>query len=55
MKLLLTCEKLGLKNQILYSEQSSVIHICMPPYGSEYVLLLLKGKDKRIREGLQKL
>ena len=55
MKLLLTREKLGLKNQILYSEQSSVIHMCMPPYGSEYVLLLLKWKDKRIRKGLQKL
>ena len=55
MKILLTCEKLGLKNQILYSEQSSVIHICMPPYGSEYVLLLLKRKDKGIREGFARV
>lgn len=53
MKILLTREKLGLKNQILYSEQSSVIHICMSPYDSEYVLLLLQRKDKGIREGLK--
>lgn len=53
MKILLTREKLGLKNKILYSEQSSVKHICMSPYDSEYVLLLLQRKDKGIREGLK--